>query len=37
MTDTLHALAHDDNVVGVNWTFLVDPNVMDAPPPDTAR
>jgi hypothetical protein len=27
LTDTFSALAADPNVVGVNWTFLVDPNV----------
>lgn len=32
LTDTLRALAHDDNVVGINWTFTVDPNVIQALP-----
>jgi hypothetical protein len=35
LTDTFKALAHDDNVVGIDWTFLVDPNVDHAPPPGT--
>ena len=35
LTDTFRALAHDDNVVGINWTFAVDPNLIQAPPPGT--
>ena len=35
LTDTFRALAHDDNVVGINWTFAVDPNVTQAPPRGT--
>jgi hypothetical protein len=35
LTDTFRALAHDDNVVGINWTFTVDPNLIQAPPPGT--
>ena len=35
LTDTFRALAHDDNVVGINWTFTVDPNSIQAPPPGT--
>jgi hypothetical protein len=35
LTDTFRALAHDDNVVGINWTFTVDPNLIHAPPPGT--
>lgn len=33
LTDTFRALAHDDNVIGINWTFTVDPNLIQAPPP----
>ena len=33
MTDTFRALAHDHNVVGINWTFPVDPNPIQAPAP----
>ena len=32
LTDTFRALAHDHNVVGINWTFAVDPNSIQAPP-----
>ncbi len=35
LTDTFRALAHDDNVVGINWTFTVDPNLIETPPPGT--
>ena len=35
MTDTFRALADDDNVVGINWTFAVDPNMIQAPAPGT--
>ena len=35
LTDTFRALARDDNVVGINWTFTVDPNSIQAPPPGT--
>ena len=35
LTDTFRALADDDNVVGINWTFAVDPNMIQAPPPGT--
>lgn len=35
LTDTFRALAHDDNVVGINWTFTVDPNLIQALPPRT--
>jgi hypothetical protein len=35
LTDTFRALADDDNVVGINWTFAVDPNMIPAPPPGT--
>ena len=30
LTDTFRALARDHNVVGINWTFPVDPNVIQA-------
>jgi hypothetical protein len=33
LTDTFKALAHDDNVVGINWTFTVDPNLVQEAPP----
>lgn len=32
LTDTFRALAHDHNVVGINWTFTVDPNSTQASP-----
>ena len=35
LTDTFRALAHDHNVVGINWTFTVDPNAIHARPPGT--
>jgi hypothetical protein len=31
LTDTFRALADDDNVVGINWTFPVDPNMIRTP------
>ena len=33
LIDTFSALAHDGNVVGINWTFIVDPNSVQTPPP----
>ena len=33
LADTFRALAHDENVIGTNWTFAVDPNSIQAPPP----
>jgi hypothetical protein len=37
LTDTFRALAHDDNVVGINWTFPVDPNLTQTPPSPGAK
>ena len=37
LTDTFRALARDHNVVGINWTFTVDPNVTQTPPPPGAN
>ncbi len=33
LTDTFGALAKDPNVVGINWTFMIDPNTTDTVPP----
>ena len=35
LTNTFRALAHDHKVIGINWTFPVDPNLTQAPPPET--
>ena len=35
LTDTFRALAHDNNVVGIDWTFTVDPNATRGRPPGT--
>jgi hypothetical protein len=32
LADTFRALVHDDNVIGTNWTFAVDPNSTQASP-----
>jgi hypothetical protein len=32
LTDTFGALAHADDVIGIDWTFTVDPNVSQVPP-----
>jgi hypothetical protein len=32
LTETFEALAHDHSVVGINWTFTVDPNLIEALP-----
>ena len=33
LTDTFTALEKDHNVVGINWTFMIDPNTTPTPPP----
>ncbi|GEM_PF-3814103 len=33
LTDTLTALAKDPNVIGIDWTFMIDPNQGDTLPP----
>jgi hypothetical protein len=33
LTDTFRALARNDNVIGIDWTFTVDPNASQMPPP----
>jgi hypothetical protein len=33
LTDTFNALARDPNVEGIDWTFMIDPNVTNAVPP----
>jgi hypothetical protein len=33
LTDTFGALAKDPNVVGIDWTFMIDPNTTDTVPP----
>ena len=37
LTDTFRALAHDHNVVGINWTFAVDQRIQARPPVRTTR
>ena len=32
LTDTFNALAKDPNVIGINWTFMIDPNLNDTVP-----
>jgi hypothetical protein len=34
LTDTFTALAKNHNVVGINWTFMIDPNATPTPPPE---
>ena len=34
LTDTFTALAKNHNVVGINWTFMIDPNTTPTPPPE---
>jgi hypothetical protein len=36
LTDTFSALARDPQVIGINWTFTIDPNLSDAVPPGTS-
>ncbi len=36
LTDTLSALACADNVIGIDWTFTVDPNLSPLPPAHVA-
>ncbi len=36
LTDTFSALERDPNVVGINWTFIIDPNATSTPPPDSS-
>lgn len=36
LTDTFKALAADPNVIGIDWTFLVDPNLTDTLPAGTS-
>ncbi|MHB8319129.1 MAG: glycoside hydrolase 5 family protein [Acidimicrobiales bacterium] len=35
LTDTFKALAKDQNVVGIDWTFMIDPNTTNVVPPGT--
>jgi hypothetical protein len=32
LTDTFSALGRDPNVIGINWTFTIDPNTSQTPP-----
>lgn len=36
LTDTFNALAKDSNVTGIDWTFMIDPNTAQTPPPDSS-
>jgi hypothetical protein len=36
LTDTMRALAEDTNVVGIDWTFMIDPNTSQSVPPGTS-
>jgi len=33
LTDTFTALRKDPNVIGIDWTFMIDPNTTDTVPP----
>jgi hypothetical protein len=35
LTDTFRALAAEPDVAGIDWTFLIDPNLTDTVPPGT--
>jgi hypothetical protein len=37
LTDTFTALEKDHNVVGINWTFMIDPNTTTTPPPGSTN
>jgi hypothetical protein len=36
LTDTFDALAKDSNVIGIDWTFMIDPNTSQTPPPNAS-
>jgi hypothetical protein len=37
LTETFSALVRDPNVIGINWTFTVDPNTSQTPPIGASR
>ena len=37
LTDTFTALEKNHNVVGINWTFMIDPNTTPTPPPGSSN